>query len=155
MSQKPRTGDQAKPALASKTPAKDMAAKDMATKVDPAKTGLAGKPAASAPSGMIPTGVAPKGPGGTVPGVISYDAFTNTLIFAHATALLPSTTYTVTLSGVSDLNGNLESPVSWSFTTASDIRTSFWEGAAIPAVASSGDQSAARATMTAANPTSE
>ncbi len=82
------------------------------------------------------------GPSGTAPGTISYDNTTNTATFAHATSLAVSTTYTVTVSGATDLVGNVMAPVSWSFTTSNAITASLWGATVTPSVASANDPSA-------------
>jgi hypothetical protein len=64
------------------------------------------------------------GPGATpVPGSVSYDEASSTVVFTRSVALLVDTTYTATLStDVADLAGNtLAAPVSWTFTTAAVV----------------------------------
>ncbi|MDD1751272.1 MAG: PQQ-dependent sugar dehydrogenase, partial [Methanothrix sp.] len=53
-----------------------------------------------------------------VPATVTYDASTNTLMLAPNTDLIPSRTYTTTVSGVVDLAGNsMGGPSVWSFST--------------------------------------
>ena len=53
----------------------------------------------------------------SIPATVSYDATTNTVTLDPNANLAPSTTYTVTLNGAQDPNGNTMTLVSWSFTT--------------------------------------
>jgi hypothetical protein len=58
------------------------------------------------------------GPSGTVPGSVSYNSATGTVTFTPTAALAATTTYTATVSGATDLSGNvMTTPFSWSFTT--------------------------------------
>ncbi|WP_406695926.1 DUF4082 domain-containing protein [Singulisphaera sp. Ch08] len=83
------------------------------------------------------------GPDGASPGIVQYDFSTNTARFVNFAELDPSTTYTASVNGVTDLAGNILSPFSWTFTTASVINgTSLWEGEPTPDVASETDRSA-------------
>ncbi|MEN3356646.1 MAG: hypothetical protein V7637_628, partial [Mycobacteriales bacterium] len=57
--------------------------------------------------------------GVAVPGTVSYLAATRTATFTPSSVLANSTAYTGTVSGVTDIAGNvLAGPVSWTFTTA-------------------------------------
>ena len=57
--------------------------------------------------------------GNTVAATVAYNAATNTVTLTPTAALVPYTTYTVTITGVKDLAGTaMTSPVSWIFTTA-------------------------------------
>jgi hypothetical protein len=56
--------------------------------------------------------------GTTIASTVAYNASTNTATLTPIAALANSTTYTVTVSGAQDSNGNAMAPVSWSFTTA-------------------------------------
>ncbi len=56
--------------------------------------------------------------GNTVPAAVSYNASTNTATLTPNAALASAATYTATVSGATDLSGNvLAAPFSWSFTT--------------------------------------
>jgi methionine-rich copper-binding protein CopC len=58
------------------------------------------------------------GAGQAVAGSLAYNSTTNTATFAPTAALAYNTTYTVTVSGVSDAAGDLmTAPFTWSFTT--------------------------------------
>ncbi len=58
--------------------------------------------------------------GGTsVSGGTAYDAGSQTVTFTPSAALAAATTYTATVSGARDAAGNLMTPTSWTFTTAS------------------------------------
>jgi Domain of unknown function (DUF4082)/Bacterial Ig-like domain/Bacterial Ig domain len=87
-------------------------------------------------------------PGGTaVPGSLGYDAAAQRATFTPAAALAASTTYTATVSGATDLSGNVMAPVSWSFTTAAatpppSCPCSIWPGTATPAVPADSDPAA-------------
>jgi hypothetical protein len=61
----------------------------------------------------------------TVAGVVAYSAISNSLVFTPAANLLPSTTYTATITtGVKDLAGNaLASTYTWTFTTLTTVNT--------------------------------
>jgi len=59
------------------------------------------------------------GPGGTVAGSVSYASGPRTATFTPSAALAASTTYTASVSGATDLAGNvMTGPVTWTFTTA-------------------------------------
>ncbi len=57
----------------------------------------------------------------TIAGIISYSA--NSAVFTPTSALVSSTTYTVTLSGAKDTAGNAMAATTWSFTTAASADT--------------------------------
>jgi hypothetical protein len=61
-----------------------------------------------------------------VPGTLSYDAMTSTIMFVPTSSLTsaPPTTYTVRESNIKDLSGNIANTPNWSFTTggAADTR---------------------------------
>jgi hypothetical protein len=79
----------------------------------------------------------------TVPATVTYNASTQTATLTPSAALAASTTYTATVSGAKDFNGNLmASPVSWSFMTTTAASYSIWSASATPAVASANDTSA-------------
>jgi hypothetical protein len=60
--------------------------------------------------------------GDLVSGQLSYDVPTKTLTFDPDDILLPARTYTVTISNVSDSDGNVMTfPYIWSFTTKTDV----------------------------------
>jgi hypothetical protein len=87
------------------------------------------------------------GPGGAVAGDVSYDAATNTSVFAPTQPLAGSATYTATVSGARDPAGNqLATPATWSFTTAAATTPtcpcSIWPDTATPTTPSAGDTSA-------------
>ncbi|MFO0891121.1 MAG: DUF4082 domain-containing protein [Isosphaeraceae bacterium] len=75
------------------------------------------------------------------PGAISLDASGRVVTFAVGTQLLPDTTYTARLSGVTDQAGNpLPAPYSWSFRTVSTItNATVFPATAVPGVASVSD----------------
>ncbi|TFD07679.1 Ig-like domain-containing protein [Cryobacterium sp. TMT1-66-1] len=54
----------------------------------------------------------------TVPAVVSYDASTRVATLNPSATLSADTSYTVALSGIADVAGNLIAPDGWSFTTA-------------------------------------
>jgi methionine-rich copper-binding protein CopC len=82
--------------------------------------------------------------GNGIPGAVSYDNEANVATFTPNSALVASTTFTVTVSGAKDLFGNvMAAPVSWSFTTGSATSTiTIWSSTTTPAVASANDPSA-------------
>jgi methionine-rich copper-binding protein CopC len=83
--------------------------------------------------------------GNNVPMTVSYNDATESATFTHGTiALDPLTAYTVTVSGVRDLAGNvIAAPSSWSFTTASAIvGATIWADTSVPSVADQNDPSA-------------
>ena len=65
--------------------------------------------------------------GAAVSGSTSYDSASTTATFTPTAALAASTGYTMTVSGASDVFGNVMSPFSWSFTTGQTI-TQLWNG---------------------------
>ena len=77
-----------------------------------------------------------KASGTTVPASLSYDAASRTSRLAPQSPLATSTTYTATVSGVTDLAGNvLSPPVTWSFTTSATAPppvVSLWNSSATP-----------------------
>jgi hypothetical protein len=60
------------------------------------------------------------GPSGAIAGTTAYDATTATATLTPSAALAYSTTYTATVSGARDAAGNQMTPVTWTFTTASE-----------------------------------
>ena len=85
------------------------------------------------------------GGGSPVVGTLLFNPGDRSFTLTPAAPLLPSTTYTANISGVTDLAGNpMLAPVEWSFTTAAPVGslpTSVWTSAAVPAVASAADPS--------------
>ncbi len=80
------------------------------------------------------------GPGGNVAGATAYNAGTNTVTFTPSASLAYSTAYTVSLSGAKDTAGNAMSPVTWSFTTASNgCPCTIWASSATPDIAADTD----------------
>ena len=82
------------------------------------------------------------GPSGSVAGSTTYDDPSTTVTFTPSAALAASTTYTATLSGSTDLAGNvIAAPVSWTFTTAAPGSTTFtlFTASQTPSVAASSD----------------
>src|SRR5262249_19580005 len=76
----------------------------------------------------------------TVPGSVSYDDTTDTTTFTPTAPLAGTTTYTATLSGATDLVGNVMTSTSWSFTTGAAIPTyALWDTSATPAILSASD----------------
>ena len=55
-----------------------------------------------------------------IPATFNYDAGTRTFSLTPSSTLAYDTTYTVTLSGLQDLSGNVMTTITWSFTTARD-----------------------------------
>jgi hypothetical protein len=83
-----------------------------------------------------------KNAGGTaIPGTLSYNATNHTATLQPSANLAQAASFTATVSGATDQYGNVMSPVTWSFTTAS-CPCSIWSGSATPATASSNDASA-------------
>ena len=76
-----------------------------------------------------------------IPGTLSYNAATFTATFTPTSTLSLSTGYSVTV-GATDLAGNVMTPASWSFTTASSNSSSLWGGSVTPAVTSVGSATA-------------
>lgn len=78
-----------------------------------------------------------------VAGGTGYNDSTRTATFTPSVSLAATTTYTMTVSGARDQIGNLMSPVSWSFTTATALlNATIWSPTATPATASVNDPSA-------------
>jgi methionine-rich copper-binding protein CopC len=78
--------------------------------------------------------------GNPVAATLSYNAATNTATLTPSGGLMPTATYTATVSGAQDLAGNTMNPVSWSFTTAPKINNvTIWSSTATPAVSSAND----------------
>jgi hypothetical protein len=103
-------GDQTAPSLVSRTP--------LPGSVDvPTDTTVAASFGEDVQASTIDV-VLRDGSNNVVPGAFAYDATTRTVTFDPAGALLPSTVYTVTVSGAKDLAGNAMDAASWSFTTA-------------------------------------
>ncbi|MGY1694454.1 DUF4082 domain-containing protein [Geodermatophilus sp. SYSU D00814] len=87
--------------------------------------------------------------GSAIAGATSYDPGTRTATFRPAEQLAPATRFTVTVAAAQDAAGNpLDSPVSWSFTTARPPAApgvcpcSVWDDTAVPAVVSVADPAA-------------
>ena len=87
--------------------------------------------------------------GVSVPGTISYNSSTNTATFTPSSALSNATTYTGTVSGATDANGDqMESAYSWSFTSAQPTAgsgqcpCSIWPDSTLPAVPDANDANA-------------
>jgi methionine-rich copper-binding protein CopC len=74
--------------------------------------------------------------GNTLASTVSYNDATRTATLFPAASLVPSTTYTVTVSGATDLVGNvMAGSTSWSFATDSHITgATIWPDTAVPAV---------------------
>jgi hypothetical protein len=66
-----------------------------------------------------------------VAGTLSYDAKTSTIVFVPAAPLSTTTTYTVRVSGIRDLSGNVASPPTWTFTTGGTADTTAPTGTAV------------------------
>src|SRR5207248_2740614 len=81
--------------------------------------------------------------GNVVASTLTYDDESSTATLTPNTALSPGITYTATVSGATDLSGNvMTAPVSWSFTTAFAVTgDTIWAATATPAVASANDPS--------------
>ncbi|MBG0827438.1 DUF4082 domain-containing protein [Planomonospora sp. ID67723] len=83
-----------------------------------------------------------------VTGSAAYDAGTRTVTFTPSAALAAGTTYTATVSGAKDGNGNQMQPFSWTFTTAKpapaagECPCSIWADGARPAVRAASDTAA-------------
>src|SRR5262249_49540313 len=80
----------------------------------------------------------------TVPAVVTYNTNTSRATLTPDLPLLPATTYTATVSGATDLLGNVMSAlVTWSFTTSNLLTgATIFGNAATPAVASDSDPNA-------------
>ncbi|MBI4492659.1 MAG: DUF4082 domain-containing protein [Chloroflexi bacterium] len=78
-----------------------------------------------------------------VPAAVTYDSATQTATLKPSSPLALSATYTATVSGATDLAGNvMAAPATWSFSTPT-CPCSLWSNAATPAVASANDPNAA------------
>lgn len=79
-----------------------------------------------------------------VPAIVTYNPATEVATLTPNFALLPSITYTATVSGATDLSGtDTISPVSWSFTTSASLTgATLFGNAATPTVAAWNDPSA-------------
>ena len=84
--------------------------------------------------------------GATTPGSLAYDAASNTAVFTPSSPLAPGTTYTATVSGATNANGqSMTAPYSWNFVTANAPAAcpcTVFSTAAVPAVASENDNNA-------------
>src|SRR5262249_31585301 len=82
----------------------------------------------------------------TVPATVSYNDPTHTVTLTPNAPLAANATYTATVSGAQDVNGNpMSGPVTWSFTTAAVIVPgiySVFSSSATPATVSDPDGSA-------------
>ena len=79
-----------------------------------------------------------------VAATLGYDSLTRTATLTPSAPLDEGTAYTATVSGATDLAGNLMSPATWTFTTATPapLFSSIWDPQTIPAVESANDPSA-------------
>jgi methionine-rich copper-binding protein CopC len=78
-----------------------------------------------------------------VPGTGSYDSATRTFSFDPVSPLNFSASYSVSLSGATDLAGNVMAPVAWSFTTTAPVvNATIWAPSSTPATASVNDSAA-------------
>jgi hypothetical protein len=59
--------------------------------------------------------------GASVAGTIAYDDPSKTVTFTPSASLATNTNYTATVSGAKDPSGNQMAPLSWSFTTTTDV----------------------------------
>jgi hypothetical protein len=83
------------------------------------------------------------GSGANVAGSVSYDAPSFTTTFAPSAALSSGATYTASVSGARDLEGNtMATPAMWSFTTVGSTVVSLWPDGTTPAVTSANDSGA-------------
>jgi methionine-rich copper-binding protein CopC len=115
-------------------------------------SGSSGNPDSVAPTATFSQAVVPstvsftvKNSGGTaVSGTTSMNSNGTVATFIPTGSLAPDTTYTATVSGAQTSSGaTMNSPYSWSFTTAgSQCPCSLWSSTATPSVASAGDTSA-------------
>ncbi|MEV6493045.1 N,N-dimethylformamidase beta subunit family domain-containing protein [Actinoplanes sp. NPDC051633] len=86
--------------------------------------------------------------GTAVPGSVAYDSASSRATFTPTAALAASTTYTATVSGATDLAGNVMTSTSWSFTTAATTPPptgcpcSIWPTTAVPGTPSDSDTAA-------------
>ena len=90
-----------------------------------------------------------KGPSGaTVAGTTTYASSTRTSTFTPSSPLSAGTAYTVTVSGETDLAGNIAAPTTWSFTTATSTPPAgscpctLWPDTAVPGTPAASDTSA-------------
>jgi hypothetical protein len=81
------------------------------------------------------------GSNAVVPATVSYDGTTRTATLTPNAALSLADTFTATVSGATDLGGNVMAPASWSFSSATCPCT-IWDASATPATASVGDTNA-------------
>jgi hypothetical protein len=84
--------------------------------------------------------------GNSVPGTLSYNSSTDTATFTPTSALSNAATYTATVSGATDNNGDqMSAPYSWSFTTAQPTPPagtcpcSIWPDSTLPSVVDAKD----------------
>jgi hypothetical protein len=83
------------------------------------------------------------GSGANVAGSVSYDASSFTVTFTPSAALSSGATYTASVSGARDLQGNaMAAPAMWSFITVGTTVVSLWPAGTTPAVTSANDSSA-------------
>ncbi len=82
--------------------------------------------------------------GNVIPGTVNYEDETNTSVFTPSAALAAITAYTATVSGATDLSGNvMTAPSSWSFLTAGSVsNVTLFTPTAAPSVASVNDANA-------------
>ena len=81
--------------------------------------------------------------GNVAPASLSYDDSTHTATLTPNAPLTTQTTYTASLSGAQDSNGNtLAGPLTWSFTTVNSGPFSLWGPGSAPARPSVGDANA-------------
>jgi hypothetical protein len=79
----------------------------------------------------------------TVASTVSYNDTTHTATLTPNASLANSLTYTATVSGAQDANGNsMAAPVNWSFTTIGTGPVTIWSSSATPTNADSGDMNA-------------
>ncbi len=106
----PNISDTTPPTVISKTPAPDATGVTIISTVQAVFS-----EAIQSSSAVISVKDAANNP---VPGSTSYNGNTKTATFTPTANLSPSTVYTVTVSGATDLAGNTMTATSWSFTTA-------------------------------------
>jgi methionine-rich copper-binding protein CopC len=76
----------------------------------------------------------------TVSATVTYDANSRIATLTPSGPLAGSATYTATVSGATDLAGNVMAPSSWSFTTGTGAATyTLWDASATPAILSASD----------------
>ncbi len=117
------------PALAARTPAPSATNVDILTNVTATFT-----------ESVVESSIsfALSGPSGAVPAAVTYNAATRAATLDPTQALLPSTTYTATVSGARDPGGNTMAPAVWTFQTIT-CPCSLWSATETPQVASVGD----------------